>query len=141
MPLAIKKGYKQLLADAEANIETITAEEAISIHTNSDIVLIDIRDVRELKREGSVPGSHHMPRGMLEFWVDPDSPYHKEIFASGKKFVFYCARGWRSTLATQAVQQMGLTPVCHVAGGFNAWKEANGPIETKVSKSKQRDSA
>ena len=140
MPLAIKKGYKQLIAEAEAEIETITAEEAIAIHTDPEMVLIDVRDVRELKREGAIPGSYHMPRGMLEFWVDPDSPYYKKVFASDKQFIFYCAMGWRSVLAAQAMQQMGLTPVCHVAGGFDAWKEADGPIETNKTKSK-RDSS
>ena len=87
--------------------------------------------IRELWREGAVPGARHVPRGMIEFWIDPDSPYHKPFFASGKKFVFFCAGGMRSALATQAAQNMGLGPVAHIAGGFGAWKEAGGPTEEK----------
>ena len=99
-----------------------------------DVVIVDIRDIRELERDGRIPGSVHAPRGMLEFWVDPDSPYHKPIFAEPKRFVFHCAGGLRSSLATQAVQYMGLENVCHIAGGFKAWREAGGPIEPLPSK-------
>ncbi len=127
----MKKGYKQLIAEAEAEIEILTVDEAIALHGKPDVVFIDLRDVREVKREGRIPGSFHAPRGMLEFWVDPASLYHKEIFASGKRLVFYCAAGWRSALATQTVQQMGLSNVCHFGGGITAWKEANGPVEAK----------
>ena len=91
----------------------------------------ETRDVRELKREGFIPGAFHAPRGMLEFWIDPASPYYKDIFASGKKFIFYCNLGWRSALAAQIVQDMGLTPVCHIGGGFDAWQQAGGPVERK----------
>lgn len=125
----IKKGIKQLCAEAEAQIETLTAEQAIKLANDPKVQLVDIRDVRELWREGGIPGAHHAPRGMLEFWVDPESPYAKEIFQSGKKFVFFCAGGLRSALATKAVQDMGLTPVAHIEGGFGAWKEKGGPIE------------
>ena len=97
-------------------------------------MFVDLRDPRELQREGMVPDAFHAPRGMLEFWIDPESPYHKEIFASGKTFVFYCASGWRSALATQVAQRMGLSPVCHVSGGFNAWREAGGPVAQKEEK-------
>ena len=88
---------------------------------------VDLRDVRELEREGMIPGAFHAPRGMLEFWVDPDSPYFKDVFGSGRTFVFYCQSAWRSALATRAVQEMGLEPVCHLEGGFQAWKEAGHP--------------
>jgi len=125
----MKKGYKQLIAEAEAEIETLTVEEATALHDNSDIIFVDLRDVREVKREGRIPGSVHAPRGMLEFWVDPDSPYHKDVFSSGKRMIFHCAGGWRSALATQTVQQMGLDNVCHIEGGFTAWKEAGSPVE------------
>ncbi len=127
----MKKGYKQLVAEAKAEIETLTMEEALALHNNPDVVFVDVRDVREVKREGRIPGSLHAPRGMLEFWVDPDSPYHKKIFASGKRLVFHCSLDWRSALATQAIQQMGLDNVCHIEGGFSAWKEAGGPVEAK----------
>ena len=123
------KSIKTLLADAEAVIETIPAEEAITLAQQDDVELIDIRDIRELQREGKIPGANHSPRGMLEFWVDPESPYHKPLFASGKRFMLYCASGWRSALATRALQEMGLEPICHIEGGFNGWKQAGGDVE------------
>lgn len=130
----MKKGYKALLEEANAEIRAISALEALEMAKSDDVVLVDIRDVRELGREGRVPGAIHAPRGMLEFWVDPESPYHREIFASGKTFVFFCAAGWRSALATKSVQDMGLEPVMHIAGGFAAWKEAELPVEAPVPK-------
>ncbi len=129
--MAITRGIKDLVAEAESEIETLSVEDAIALHGDPETVFVDLRDVRELQREGIVPGAYHAPRGMLEFWVDPESPYHKEIFASGKRFVFFCAGGMRSALATQAVQRMGLAPVCHFAGGFGAWREAGGPVAEK----------
>ena len=122
-------GYQQLVDEANAEIETVSVEDALTLLDDDGVTFVDIRDVRELKREGRIPGAVHAPRGMLEFWVDPDSPYHREVFASGKKFVFYCASAWRSALATQALQRMGLKPVVHIGGGFTAWREAGGPIE------------
>ena len=125
----MKISCKQLVADAEMEIETLTAAAAIERHTSTDVVMVDLRDIRELSKEGKIPEAVHAPRGMLEFWVDPDSPYHKPIFAADKTFVFYCQSGWRSALATQAVQRMGMGKVCHIGGGFKAWKEAGGAIE------------
>ncbi len=133
MPM-ITKGVKELCAAAEAEIETLSVDEAMALRDDPEVQLVDIRDIRELWREGAVPGAFHAPRGMLEFWVDPESPYHKELFASGKKFVFFCAGGMRSALATQAVQRMGLEPVAHIAGGFGAWRDAGGPVEDKERK-------
>lgn len=130
--MAITKGIKQLVAEAEAEIDTLSPAEAMARRGDPDVVLVDIRDVRELYRDGTVPGALHAPRGMLEFWVDPESPYHKDIFASGKHFILYCAGGLRSALAAKTVQDMGLAPVSHIAGGFAAWKEADGPIEPKT---------
>lgn len=131
MPLEIKKSFKVLVEQAELEIETISVEEAIKLHNNPNVLFVDLRDVRELKREGFIPSAFHAPRGMLEFWIDPASPYYKDIFASGKKFIFYCNLGWRSALAAQIVQDMGLTPVCHIGGGFDAWQQAGGPVERK----------
>ena len=131
MALEIKTGYKVLVAQAEAEIETISIEQALALQDDPNVLFVDLRDVRELKHEGFIPGAFHAPRGMLEFWVDPDSPYYKNIFASGKRFVFYCNLGWRSAMATQVMQQMGLSPVCHIEGGFDAWKNAGGPVATK----------
>ena len=127
----MKRGYKTLLAEANASVQAITPEDAKALLGDPGVVFVDLRDPRELLREGLIPAAFHAPRGMLEFWVDPESPYHKPIFASGKRFIFYCASGWRSALATQAVQQMGLEGVCHLEGGFTAWKKAGFPTETK----------
>ncbi len=129
MTVNIKKGFKQLVDEAEAVIETLSAEEAIKLHGADDVVLVDLRDVRELKREGRVPGSFHMPRCMLEFWIDPQSPYFKDIFGQDKRFVLYCNKGWRSALAARTAQEMGLERVCHIGGGFSAWQAAGGPTE------------
>jgi rhodanese-related sulfurtransferase len=129
MPQTITTGYKALVDAAEREIETLPAEQAIKLGGNDNVVLVDIRDIRELQREGKVPGAVHCPRGMLEFWIDPASPYHKPVFAQDKKFVFFCAAGMRSALATQTAQRMGLKPVAHIAGGFGAWKAAGGPVE------------
>jgi rhodanese-related sulfurtransferase len=129
MALKLKKGIKQLVAEAYAEIETLKAGDAVKLKDDPNVVLVDLRDIRELQRDGRVPGAFHAPRGMLEFWVDPESPYYKDIFGTGKKFVFFCAGGMRSALAAQAVQHMGLEPVCHIEGGFRAWKEAGGPVE------------
>ena len=130
----ITKGVEELCAEAEAEIEAVTAEEAVKLAEDEGVQLVDIRDIRELWREGVVPGAVHAPRGMLEFWIDPESSYHREVFASGKRFVFFCAGGLRSALATQAVQRMGLKPVAHIAGGFAAWKEAGGTTVAKEKK-------
>ena len=125
----MKVGYKALIEQAEKEIETLTVPAARELHGKDDVVYVDLRDVRELEREGRIPGAFHAPRGMLEFWVDPDSPYHKTIFAEPKRFVFYCQSGWRSALATQAVKRMGLDNVCHIGGGYRAWKDAGAPTE------------
>ena len=130
----MKVGIKELIAEAEKHIDAISVNEAEGMLNDDGVVFVDIRDVRELWREGKLPGATHAPRGMLEFWVDPDSPYHRDIFAADKKFVFYCASAWRSALATRTVQQMGMDKVCHVTGGFTAWKEAGKPIEAVEKK-------
>lgn len=129
MPQNIVVGHKKLMAEAEAQVSHVSATEAIALAQRDDVVIVDIRDIREVQREGRIPGSFHAPRGMLEFWVDPESPYHKPVFAEDKTFVIHCASGWRSLLATQILQRMGLKPVFNVKGGFGAWKEAGGPIE------------
>jgi rhodanese-related sulfurtransferase len=126
----ITTSAKSLVEEAEREIETLSIEDALKLHGRDDTVLVDIRDIRELQREGRVPGAFHCPRGMLEFWIDPQSPYHKPIFAEDKRFVFFCAGGMRSALAAHAAQRMGLKPVAHIRGGFGAWKKAGGPVET-----------
>ncbi len=126
--MAITKGIRQLVAEADAGIETVTVAEARERQAQG-AVIVDLRDIRERARDGFIPGSFHAPRGMIEFWVDPDSPYFKDIFGSGREFIFHCASGWRSALATKAVQDMGLEPVCHIGGGFGAWKKAGAQVE------------
>src|SRR6185312_2177098 len=130
----LKKGYRQLLDEASAEIEGISPEDAAELLDDENSVLVDLRDPRELEREGRIPGAKHVTRGMLEFWIDPESPYHKPFFASGKTFVFFCASGWRSALATKTAQDMGLSPVKHILGGFTAWKSAGLPVETAEKK-------
>lgn len=131
----MKKGYKALVAEADAEIEALSAAEAGKLAGDPSVQFVDLRDPRELERDGRMPGAFHAPRGMLEFWIDPESPYHKPVFASGKTFVFFCAGGLRSALATKTAQDMGLTPVKHIAGGFSAWKAAGLPVETADRKS------
>ena len=129
MPQTITTGYKTLLDAARREVEGLSVDEAKALHGRSDVVFVDIRDPRERDREGKIPGAFSCTRGMLEFWVDPESPYYKPIFAEDKKFVFFCAGGLRSALAAQTAQMMGLAPVAHIAGGFSAWKQAGGPVE------------
>jgi rhodanese-related sulfurtransferase len=136
MPQTITRGYKALVAEANAKIETLPVEDAIALHGRDDVVLVDLRDPRELEREGKVPGAFHCPRGMLEFWIDPDSPYHKPVFGQDKRFVFFCAGGMRSALAAATASDMGLRPVAHIEGGFGKWREAGGPVEKVVPKPK-----
>jgi rhodanese-related sulfurtransferase len=112
-------------------------EHAQTLLSDSNVVFVDIRDVRELEREGMIPNALHAPRGMLEFWVDPESPYFKPIFGEGKRLILYCASAWRSALATQTLQRMGVPQICHLEGGFSAWKKAGLPTEEKVSKPHQ----
>jgi rhodanese-related sulfurtransferase len=125
----ITTGYKQLVAEASSAIETIPAAEAMKQLHAEDVVFIDVRDLSELERDGKIPGAIHASRGSLEFYADPESPVHKDVFASGKKLILYCASGMRSALATQRLQEMGLGRLAHVGGGMNAWKAANGPVE------------
>jgi len=126
----MKKGFRQMLAEAEAEIETLPASDAEKLHGDPGVVFVDLRDPRELEREGRIPGAFHCTRGMLEFWIDPDSPYHKPIFAQDKRFVFYCAGGWRSALAAKTAHDMGLEKVAHIGGGLSAWREAGGSVES-----------
>lgn len=123
-----------LLTAAEARIETLTPDQAIALKDDPGVQLVDIRDIRELWRDGAVPGAYHCPRGMLEFWIAEDSPYIKDLFRqTDKKFVFFCAGGQRSILAADVAQTLGLQ-TAHVAEGFRGWKAAGGPVEAKAQK-------
>ena len=130
MPQTIHRSASDLVETARREIEEISAADAIRLATDPNVVLVDIRDPREGEREGVVPGAFHCTRGMLEFWIDPKSPYYKPKFGEDKKFVFFCAGGMRSVLAAKTAQDMGLKPVAHVIGGFKAWRETGGPVET-----------
>jgi rhodanese-related sulfurtransferase len=132
--MALKIGYKELVARAEAEVETLNVVQAMAAADRPESVFIDLRDVRELWREGKIPGAVHVPRGMLEFWIDPESPYHKPLFTEPRRFIFYCNLGWRSALAAQVAQHMGLSNVCHLGGGFTAWCEAGGAVEVVTRK-------
>jgi rhodanese-related sulfurtransferase len=130
MPQTIIRGTKAMLAEAKQAIEEIEATDALLLAGRDDVVLVDLRDPRELERDGRIAGAFHCTRGMLEFWIDPESPYFKPVFGEDKKFVFFCAGGMRSALAAKTAQDMGLKPVAHILGGFGAWKKAGGPVET-----------
>ena len=130
MPQTITRGCKTLVAEANARIETVTVQEA-QRRMADGALLVDLRDPRELERDGRLPGAFHCPRGMLEFWIDPESPYAKPVFAEDRPFLFICGGGWRSALAAATAQDMGLKPVAHVDGGFKAWKDAGGPVEAR----------
>ena len=127
--MPISTGYQALLAQANARIKTISVEQAKDMLHQADVQFVDIRDVRELQRTGKIAGAFHAPRGMLEFWVDPASPYHKPLFAQPLTFVLYCQSGWRSALATDTLKMMGMDNVCHIEGGFSAWQQAGGTTE------------
>ncbi len=125
----MRKGYKALLEEANALIETVPVDQALRLHGDAGVVFVDLRDPREIQREGRIPGSFSCPRGMLEFWIDPESPYARPVFQEPKRFVFYCASGWRSALAARTAQEMGLDNVAHVGGGFTAWRNGGGAVE------------
>lgn len=130
----MRKGYRQLLDEANALVEAVPADEAARLADDAGTLFVDLRDPREVERDGRIPGAKHCPRGMLEFWIDPESPYHKPWFSSGKAFVFYCASGWRSALAARTAQEMGLARVRHLAGGFGAWRAAGLAVESRPAR-------
>ena len=137
MPQTIHRGIKSLLDEANAEIETVSAADAIKAAASGrDVIIVDIRDPREIERDGRIPGAFSCTRGMLEFWIDPESPYAKPIFQQDKKFIFHCAGGMRSALAAKTAKDMGLKPVAHIAGGYAAWRDAGGPVEQWEPKKK-----
>jgi len=129
MTLNIKHSVKQMVADANKEVEEISITDARLLIGQENVLFIDIRDIREVAKTGRIVGARHVPRGMLEMWIDPDTPYHRSFFADEKKFIFYCAGAWRSALAAKTAQDMGLTPVAHLEGGMTAWIEAGAPID------------
>jgi rhodanese-related sulfurtransferase len=130
----IKKGVKELIAEAEKRTRGISVDEAKKRHGDPDTVFVDLRDVRELERDGMIPGAFHAPRGMLEFWVDPQSPYYKPVFAEGKSFILYCQADWRGVLAAATLADMGMPGVLHLEGGYGEWRKAGGPTAARPHK-------
>ena len=126
--MTLKHGFKQMLAEANAAIETVAVKDAIAVVGEAGYTFIDIREGVE-REQGTVPGSAHVPRGFLEFHADPESPAHNPVFSSGDRFILFCATGGRSALAAKTLVDMGFEDVCHVAGGVAAWREADGPID------------
>lgn len=137
MPQKITRGIKPMLDEANAQIETMNSQQVMDAMKSGDVVLVDIRDPREIERDGRIPGAFPCTRGMLEFWIDPDSPYAKPVFQQDKKYIFHCAGGLRSALAAKTAADMGMKPVAHLGGGFAAWKEAGGPVEAFEAKDKK----
>lgn len=129
MPQTIRRSVEDMVAEANAAVRTLDVDEARALHGRGDVLFIDLRDIRELAKTGRIAGARHVPRGMLEFWIDPDSAYHKPFFAEDRTFVFYCAGGQRSALAAKTAQEMGLHPVAHLGGGIGAWIDRGGPID------------
>jgi rhodanese-related sulfurtransferase len=128
--MPITKGYRALVDEAMTQVTTYSVEQVRAFLDNPDVQVVDIRDIRELA-DGTVVGAFHAPRGMLEFWVDPESPYHKKVFADeSKEFVLFCGAGWRSALAAKALQDMGMTNVAHIDGGWAEWIKQGAPTET-----------
>tara|TARA_Y100000758_G_scaffold225694_1_gene163322 strand:- start:404 stop:793 length:390 start_codon:yes stop_codon:yes gene_type:complete len=125
----LKRGFKVLLGQANAEIETVSVEDVKTLVNSEDVLFVDVRETQEVQNTGGLPGHVHVPRGLLEFLVDPESPMHKPELSSGKRLVVYCASGGRSALAAKTLQDMGVENVCHIAGGFTAWIEAGGTIK------------
>ena len=125
----LKLGVMDLVDRARGRIEEIDADQAIAMRDMDGVLVVDIRDIRERQRDGFIPGSFHCPRGMAEFWVDPQSPYYKTVFDDHEKFLFHCAVDWRSALTVDTLTQMGFEGAAHIRGGLKAWKEQGGPIE------------
>jgi rhodanese-related sulfurtransferase len=138
MTQTIVRGIKAMIDEANAVVEVLDVQQVMDEAARGDVVIVDIRDPREIERDGRIPGTFSCTRGMLEFWIDPESPYAKPVFQENKKFIFHCAGGMRSALAAKTAHDMGLTPVAHMAGGFAAWRDAGGPVE-KVAPKKAKD--
>ena len=127
--MKIEKGFRALVAEAEAQVEPLTPEQVDQKLHQTTVRLVDLRDIRELKREGRIPNSLHVPRGMLEFWIDPDSPYYRKEFEGAEEIVLYCNKGWRSALAALSLKSMGIEKVSHMRGGMEQWQIDIGRIE------------
>ncbi len=132
--MKLKIGVKELVARAQKQVVTLSPQEVQERREKEGVLLIDLRDIRELQREGKIPGSVHIPRGMLEFWIDPESPYYKKFFNEAKEIIFHCNKGWRSALSTLTAKEMGVNNISHLDGGFDRWKEEINIIEAVEKK-------
>ena len=128
MAKELKTSVAEMVKDAKSRISEITAAQALDLYQDENVVIVDIRDIRERQKLGFIPGSYHAPRGMLELWIDPQSPYFKDIFGEDKRFILHCASGWRSALSAATLTDMGFT-VEHISDGFSGWLAADGQIE------------
>ena len=134
---SLKISAAEMVTQARAKIEEIETPDLIAMMDDPNVIIVDIRDIRERQRSGYIPGSFHAPRGMIEFWIDPESPYHKDIFAKeGMKYVFHCASGWRSALTVATLQDMGFE-AAHLKEGFSTWEKQGGPVEQQDPNSKK----
>ena len=131
MPQRSTRHVSDMVKEAASRITELSPQEVASALEKPETVLVDLRDIRERTREGYIEAALHVPRGMLEFWIDPESPYHKPVFQEDKQFIFHCASGWRSALAADTAKSMGLAPVAHMKGGFNAWVKSGGPVKKR----------
>lgn len=131
----LKTSVADMVAAARARIEEVETKDALAMLDDPAVLFVDLRDVRERQRSGFIPGSFHCPRGMAEFWVDPKSPYFKDVFGEDRKFVFHCASGWRSALTVATLQDMGFE-AAHLKEGFSTWEEQGGPVEQAAPKDK-----
>ncbi|MEM7696352.1 MAG: rhodanese-like domain-containing protein [Pseudomonadota bacterium] len=129
---SLKRSAADLVRESRARIEEVDTADLLALHDDPNVVIVDIRDIRERQRQGFIPGSFHAPRGMIEFWVDPESPYHKPIFGEDKRFIFHCASGWRSALTVATLKDMGFA-AAHLKDGFSDWEKAGGPVERPAS--------
>ncbi len=126
---ALPRGFNVLLAEANEAVEALSPQAVMKLRSDPQVLLVDLRDIREIERDGKVPGAYHMPRGMMEFWIDPDSPYFRSVFSKYPRWIFYCNKGWRSALSTHTAMKMGVKNIAHMSGGFTAWCEAEGETE------------
>ena len=131
--MTIKSSFS-LVNEAKNKIISINFKNALKLHNEDKTIFIDLRDVRELEKNGKIKNAKHVPRGMLEFWIDPQSPYYRDYFNAKNKFIFYCASGWRSSLSTKTALEMGLINVLNLEDGINDWIKHNGPVEKFTKK-------
>ena len=131
--MTIKSSFS-LVNEAKRKIISVNFKNALKLHNEGETIFIDLRDIRELEKNGKIKNAKHVPRGMLEFWIDPESPYYKDYFNAKNKFIFYCASGWRSSLSTKTALEMGLTNVFNLEKGIDDWIKHNGPVEKFTKK-------